>query len=201
MFLDIQIGLFGAMDGDKTWEHWQKDVNQGLDYLLKKVNQVVIIALSMGALLTLELAAARPDQVKSLILLSPCLHFQTRLARYTPQLSKILKRFPMPKRLKYSSKKYAQYDQGYAWAPTIAFKHYWLRIQHFDSVLEKVHQPVQIIHSKKDKIAAPSGTQHIYDFVPSTNKEIIWLKKSGHELLLDTETDTVIKNIFSSKLI
>lgn len=40
----------------KTWQHWQNDVENGLKYLLPDCQQVIIIGLSMGALLALELA-------------------------------------------------------------------------------------------------------------------------------------------------
>ncbi|HCM68043.1 MAG TPA: hypothetical protein DIS62_03505 [Candidatus Kerfeldbacteria bacterium] len=180
-----------------TWEHWQYNVEQGLDYLLQESSQVVIIALSMGTLLALELAAKYPKDVVGLVLLSPTLHFKQRLTKWTRPLTKVLKRFPNPSITKFSSTEYAKRDKGYVWFPTVAFKEYWLRTQHFDSVLEKVRQPVRIIHSKKDLVAHPSGTLHIYSTIPSTEKDIVWLESSGHEVLLDREIPFVLENIFS----
>lgn len=182
---------------DKTWEHWQQDVDIGLKYLLQESNQVIIIALSMGALLALELAATYQKKVSALVLLSPALHFQMKLTRFTSLLSKVIKRFPNPSVTKFSSAKYIKNDLGYRWVPTQAFHSYWLRTKHFDSVLDKIHQPTRIIHSKNDKMAAPSGAQHVYDTIKSKNKELIWLEKSGHEVLLDAETELVLKYIFN----
>lgn len=183
-----------------TWEMWQSDAEQGLGYLKGESDRVVIIALSMGALLALELAEKHPDTVVGLVLLSPCSRFYLKLAKYTPVLSRVLKRFPNPSIAKFSSLEYAKRDKGYLWFPTIAFRHYWIRAQHYDSVLENIHQPVRIIHSKNDKVADPSGAQHIYDRLASKEKELIWLEKSGHEVLLDRETDRVIKEIFSFRI-
>lgn len=183
------------------WEDWQHDVEQGLQYLQPETRPIVIIALSMGSLLGLELAAKYPKQISGVVLLSPCLHFYSRLARFTRVVSRVIPRVPNPSIAKFSALTYAKNDQGYAWFPTTAFRHYWLRTQHFDSVLEKVTQPVRIIHSHNDKVAAPSGGQHIFDTIPSTNKELIWLERSGHEILLDCETDRVLEEIFKFPLL
>lgn len=183
------------------WEDWQYDVEQGLKYLQPETRPVVIIALSMGSLLGLELAAKYPQQISGVALLSPCLHFYSRLARYTRVVSRVIPRVPNPSVAKFSSPTYAQNDQGYSWFPTVAFRRFWIRTLHFDSVLEKVTQPVRIIHSHNDKVAAPSGAQHIYDTIPSTAKELVWLEHSGHEILLDCETDQVLEEIFKFPLL
>lgn len=184
-----------------TWQDWQKDVDTGLHYILNESEHVVIIALSMGALLALELAAKYRREVAGLVLLSPCLHFYARAARFTPVVSRVLKKFPNPSVAKFSSLRQAKKDRGYLWFPTSAFRSYWLRAQRFDDVLADIRQPVRIIHSKKDKVAHPSGAQHILDTIPSSHKELLWIKKSGHEILLDDETETVLKNLFTFPLL
>lgn len=181
-----------------TWQHWQADVQNGLDYLLQTSNQVTVIALSMGALLALELAVANPKTIRGLILLSPTLYFKPLISRHAPLVTKLSKVFPVLNSQKYSSITASRVDKGYRWFPTKTFMHYWLRTQHFDSVLEKVNQPTTIIHSKKDRLADPVGAEHIYQTIKSKDKEIIWLNKSGHELLLDVETDDVVKIIINN---
>ncbi len=183
------------------WEDWQEDMEQGLTYLEPAQQPIIIIALSMGALLALELAAKYPQQIAGLVLLSPCLEFYSSIAKYTRTVSRVIHRVPNPSIAKFSSLEQAKKDQGYLWFPSVAFRHYWLRTQHFDGVLEKVYQPVRIIHSHNDKVAAPSGAQHIYDTIPSQDKELIWLEKSGHEILLDIETDRVLEEIFRFSLL
>lgn len=179
----------------KTWEHWQADVEAGLKYLLSLCEQVVIIGLSMGALLSLELAAKYPDKIKSLVLLSPALKFRNPLAKYTTHITKRMKKIPGINILRFSTIKLAETQLGYSWFPAKSFHQYWLRTQHFDSILEKISQPTTIIHSKKDRLADPAGTEYIYNKIPTKEKEVIWLKKSGHEILLDVEANKVVKKI------
>ena len=185
---------------DKTWSHWQADAEQGYQYLLPATDQIVIIALSMGALLGLELAANHPDKIAGLVLLSPALHFKSKLAKFTPYISKVVKRFYYPKMAKFNSIEVEKLDKGYPWFPTSAFKHYWHRTRDFDAVLKKIHQPVLIIHAKKDRLAAPSGAQRIFDHIQSKEKRIVWLEYSGHEILLDGETDKTLQYIFAFRL-
>ncbi|XOU94070.1 MAG: alpha/beta hydrolase [Candidatus Kerfeldbacteria bacterium] len=181
----------------KTWEHWQKDVEDGLNYLLPICEQIIIIGLSMGALLSLELAAKYPDKIKSLILLSPALKFKNPLAKYTSQVTKYIKKVPGINLFRFSTIKLAESQKGYSWFPLKTFHQYWLRTQHFDSVLEKIVQPTTIFHSKKDRLADPAGAEYIYNKIKAKDKQIIWLKKSGHEVLLDTETQEIVTKISS----
>lgn len=185
---------------DKTWQHWQNDVELGLQYLLPAADKIVIISLSMGSLLGLELAVAHPNNIAGLVLLSPALHFKRKMANLTPYISKFIKRAPLLSRVKFSSTELAKKDKGYLWFPTSAFKQYWLKTRSFEPVLEKVHQPVLIIHAKKDRVAAPSGAQYIFDHLASKEKKLIWLEQSGHEVLLDNEVDKVLQYIFTFKL-
>lgn len=179
-----------------TWEIWQQDVETAFKKLLNKCEKVIIIGLSMGSLLALELAAKYQVQVSGLILLSPALHFTLSITKYTPELSKYIKRFPEINLLRFSDPRIALKHKHYYWFPSAPFLHYWQRTQNFDAVLKNVSQPTLIIHSKKDKIAAASGAEYIYKTISSPDKKIIWLKKSGHELLLDVEAKTTLKQIF-----
>ncbi len=182
------------MEG-KTWEHWQNDVEEGLKYLLPNCKQVVIIGLSMGALLALELAEKYPDEISSLILLSPALKFKNPLTKYTSEITRYVKKIPGINLFRFSTAKLAETQKGYSWFPAKSFHHYWLRTLHFNSILEKIHQPVTIFHSKKDRLADPAGAEYIYNKIKSIDKKIIWLNKSGHELLLDVESEKIVNKI------
>jgi carboxylesterase len=182
-----------------TWHDWQQDIRRGFRELLIQASQVVIIGFSMGALLALELANQFPQNIVGLILLSPALQFTLPIAKYTPELSKYIKRVPDIPLLGFSTPQLALKHKHYYWFPSETFLYYWQRTQNFDPMLDHVKQPTLIIHAKKDRLAAWSGAEHIYNTIPATDKKIIWLKKSGHEILLDIEAQTVIQHIFSFK--
>lgn len=47
-----------------TWQDWYKSVEDAADFLATKTNNIFVAGLSMGALLSLKLAADRPHQIK-----------------------------------------------------------------------------------------------------------------------------------------
>lgn len=176
------------------WVNWQHDVEAGYRRLREHHDQVVVIALSMGAVLAIELAAHHPDHVAGLVLLSPAVMFKNPLSPFTPLVSKILPRYPFPVNDAFSSKKYADRCQGYRWFPTKSYASFWQRTKTIWDDVPQVKCPVRIIQSQADKIADPRGAQRLYDALPG-RKELLWHDVSGHEILLDAETPEVVKEV------
>lgn len=178
------------------WSDWHRDVEQAFQELASKHGQIVIIALSMGCLLAIELAASHPSAITGLVLLSPGLRFQHPLAPFTPVAWLLIRRFPFPAKNKFSSPEYARLDRGYQWFPTAAYASYWRRTRTITQLIPQIKCPVKIIHSQRDRIAKPSGATEIFRSLKAP-KKLVWLESSGHELLLDSEADYVIHEIFS----
>lgn len=181
---------------DKRWPDWQEDIEQAYSYLRQTHERVVIVALSMGALLGLEVAAQHPDHVTGLVLISPCLRFKAKMSQFTPIVSRLLKKFPNPSPAKFSHLKYARHDRGYSWFPTDTFRSFWERTHQMRPIIEAVQCPVRIIHSRRDLVADPRGAEEIFRQLQS-KKDILWHTKSGHEMLLDVETDAVLEEILN----
>lgn len=180
---------------DKRWLDWHKDVELGLQYTLQASDHVIIVALSMGTLLAIEMAVEYPDHIAGLILLSPCIEFKNPLARFTPTLAPLIRRMPFHPKEKFSDAEFAKRDQGYRWFPTAPYHSYWKRSRDILRVAESVRCPVQIIQSKNDRVADPRGAQALYEHIAAP-KELLWHQRSGHELLLDCEAETIRQEIF-----
>ncbi|MBI2984010.1 MAG: alpha/beta fold hydrolase [Candidatus Kerfeldbacteria bacterium] len=179
---------------NKRWSDWRRDVDQAYRRLRQNHDQVVVIALSMGTLLAIELAAEHPAHVSGLVLISPAVKFTDPLAIFTPLVVPFMRRYPFPPQKKFSFQKFAQRDRGYPWFPTAAYYSYWQRTRTILDVVKNIRCPVRIIQSRNDHVAQPRGAQKIYDLL-RTPKEILWHERSGHEMLLDVEADTVVKEI------
>lgn len=178
------------------WSDWRRDVEQGLDILLERTDQVVIIALSMGAVLALEVTAERQHQVAGAVLLSPCVMFRHPLAKYTPLLAPLIRRMPFSPKEKFSTAEYAKQDRGYRWFPTQAYYSYWRRTQTIFDVAANILCPVKIIQSTNDRVADPRGAQRLFEALRCP-KEVEWITHSGHEVLLDQEAEHVIHSVMS----
>ena len=61
--------------------------------------------------------------------------------------------------------------------------------------LPELHRPIRILQSKADKIISPVAANTIYEEVNSAIREIVWFQKSGHELMMDMESEQVFEAI------
>jgi carboxylesterase len=55
--------------------------------------------------------------------------------------------------------------------------------------LAAVRQPLLIFQGRRDGHLTPQAPQIVYDGVGSTDKRVVWLEKSGHNLLIDGERE------------
>lgn len=179
---------------DKRWPDWQQDVETAYQRLRHTHDQIVIIAMSMGALLGMELAAKYPASTVGLVLISPALVFKNPLAKYTPIVAPLVRRFPFPPKDKFSSREYWAKDRGYQWFPTRPYQSYWQRAKTILDVVNDIRCPVRIIQSRSDHIADPRGAELVFGRLVG-EKELLWHGQSGHEMLLDCEAATVVKEI------
>jgi esterase/lipase len=58
-------------------------------------------------------------------------------------------------------------------------------------LLPRIRQPVLIFQGQLDTSVDPRAAQILYDLVGSTDKELVWLAHSGHNLLVDGEREQV----------
>lgn len=178
------------------WPDWQRDVEQAFGHLRQTHDQVVIIAISMGALLAMELAAKNPEHVAGLVLVSPCVVFVNPLSALTPIITPLIRRFPFPPKDKFSSKEFWSRDRGYQWFPTAAYHSYWRRAKTILRDVPQIRCPVRIVQSQNDHIADPRGAQKIYEQLTG-QKELLWHQRSGHEMLLDCESAETLEEILA----
>jgi carboxylesterase len=70
--------------------------------------------------------------------------------------------------------------------------HEFLKLQRVvRRLLPAVKQPLRIIQSTGDAIIDPRCGQILYDEAGSTDKELVWLHNSGHNIMVDAEWEFV----------
>jgi len=179
--------MVGTTDRD-----WFEDAENALLDLLQDANKAIVVGLSMGGLLALELAARYREEVVGVVAVAPALKFQDPLAVLTPVLSKVVKFWKSPNA--YNDQELRKKEnRNYPKFATDAFASLYRYASQVQNLLSFVKADILILHSKKDQIIAPKSAQIIYEKVSSKNKELKWFEKSGHEMLLDLERDDVIK--------
>ncbi|MBO9540403.1 alpha/beta fold hydrolase [bacterium] len=170
-------------------QDWYDDANAALDDLLTETDKVVVVGLSMGGLITLQLSMARPAQIVGVVTVSPALRVADPLAPYCHLMAKIVPYWWMPSPPKGSAYGTAK---NYSIFPTKAFCEFYELGRRVEADLQKVTVPIRVLVSKADTVIKPESAQVIYDQVGSTEKDIHWFERSAHEMMIDWDKDRVL---------
>ena len=174
-----------------SWNHWYSSVLDAYHLLASLCDEVIVIGLSMGGLLALELAVNQ--QVSKVISLSAPIYIAEKRLPWLPVVA-LFTNF-VPKRRKIIAGLDARYSVCYKRTPLQSVKSLLQLIRHVSRQLPHVTQPLLIVQSRAEKTVVPASAQFIYDHVRTDCKKLVWLEKSGHIVTLDSERETVFAEI------
>lgn len=177
------------------WQEWYADADAALKDLLGEVDRAVILGLSVGGLITLDLATRYPARLAGIATIAAAMQYLSPLTRFTPLLSNVLREFKSPNA--YNDHELAKYDTNYKKFPTKSFRSAWEYARIVERKLPQVRTPILVIAARKDNIVAPAAATAIYEQVstPADQKHIVWFERSGHEMLRDMEASAVVDAI------
>ena len=176
---------------------WITALLDAYSVLRAQCEQVVLVGHSMGGLLSLRLSL-ETDVAGVAVLASP-VRFESRLIHYARWLKYVLPytdqtdRGPLGDIVRAEQARRGEpalgrirYDR---WA-TAAVAQVYALSQEVDALLPQIRAPLMLVYSEGDETAPPTNGEHIYSRVGSTDKTLITLKSSGHNLPVDIERDT-----------
>ena len=199
------------------WEDLLESARGHLDRASKRAKAdgvpLVVGGLSLGAVLSLVLAAERPADVQGLMLLSPTLFYDGWNVPWTQRLIVLGDWFPPLKRAVWlrESPPYGVKDEtlrakvanayesaklgddahaaeyGYSHFPLALFCEMKRLIAHCIGLLPEVVAPVQVLQAREDDATSPRNAQFILEHVASTRKELVMLEDSYHIITADKE--------------
>jgi len=172
-------------DLNKTrYQDWIITVEESYQKLTKSCQKVIVGGESMGAVLSLYLAAIH-DEIAALLLYSPALKVdQLGYSRFLRFFKSVL-----PKK---------NYDDGMPWQGytvyplNAAFEFYKLQ-RMTQSKISKVKSPTIIFHGAHDQTIDKDVSEFIYHAIASPVKKILKLNNSGHVMLLDKEIELIVE--------
>lgn len=170
-------------------QDWFFDAERALFKLLKKASHVVVVGLSMGGLVSLELAHKYPEKVVGLATVAAALQFLNPLAPFSKWISKVIPYWPSSS--SFNDKSLENQCQNYPWFPTSSFCSLYDYSFKIRQLLASIHSPALVLHSLEDHTIAPQAAQIIYDSLGSQYKELKWFYRSGHEMMQDCEAEQV----------
>lgn len=185
----------GTTPADLTrihWQAWAEAVESALGDLQSRCKTVFVGGMSLGSLLTLWLGARHPE-IAGLIPMAPAVKVQNPLMPLTLLLRYLFKYNPFGPMSEedlgdpQAIERIWCYDELPLWG---ASEVYLLQRQVRKS-LPRIGQPILIFQGRNDAHLHPQAAQIVHDEVGSTDKRVVWLERSGHNVLADGERESV----------
>lgn len=172
-----------------TADQWLATAFAACDELLARYREVYVAGLSMGGLLAINIAAAKP--VRRAAFLSAPIFVRDKRAPFLPLLRYFIRYLPKRKRNYHEMGKYCQAYDKMPTKPLTSLFAMMKRCQKL--LLPKITVPCLILQSTIEHTVQPKSARYIYEHLstPQDKKELLWLERSGHILTLDCERETV----------
>ncbi len=166
------------------WPDWVAAVEEAYAALAARCERVVVGGESMGGLLALYLAARHPEVVGVLSYATAI-----KLAVPTPMMLSLLLWPFMPWVEKPRAARTVADErwQGYPVNPVRAAMELVRLQREVTALLPRITQPLLVMQGRRDGTVAPDAPDIIARGVRSEIKEVHWLERSVHCLLLDVE--------------
>lgn len=197
------------------WTAWYASVETALDFMVGECEQVFVAGVSMGALLALNLAAERPEDIAGIITLSATFfydgwniprlrqRFLLPLVIHTPLRYFVSYREPPPYGIKderirnlialvYNSDgNNAPEKFGYSEFPAVTIRETFGLIKAVTAVLPRISSPALIVHATEDDMASLKNAEFLRARLGSESVETCYLDDTYHVLTLDRRKNDV----------
>jgi len=174
----------------RKWPEWAAAVETAYKELVSRCDQVFVAGLSLGSLLTINLAAEYP--ISGIVLFSPAIFFANPLMRLSwianwlpitiPQAS------PDPDLVDPEADKRIWFYEA---VPGRAAHQVNLLNRRVRRLLPTITAPTLVVMSKRDGSLKFESGPYVIQQIASTDKELVTLHNSGHNLLADGEREFV----------
>ncbi|HVE97569.1 MAG TPA: alpha/beta fold hydrolase [Mycobacteriales bacterium] len=170
------------------WRDWYAEAQRGLLDLRGRCDQVFVMALSMGACLSLRLAEEHPDKVAGLVLVNPSLLTLRRDAKLLPVLSKVV---PSLKGIINDIKKPGGDEIGYDRIPLRAAATLADMWRTTVNDLGRVSCPTLVFRSATDHVVEAASTELLLAQIGAGDVEERVLQDSYHVATLDHDAEQI----------
>ncbi len=168
------------------WTDWAECVEKAYGELRVRCERVFVGGLSLGSLLTINLAAAHPE-LAGAVLYSPATYIQNRLLPLTPVARHFVKLQPVSA----ESDLVDPEADGRLWCydrrPVGAAAELHALQRRVRRLLPSLQPPLLILYSAGDRAIHPSSAQRTYDLAGSRDKRMIRIEESGHAITVDRQ--------------
>lgn len=177
------------------WQDWYADAQTALTDLLTECDRVTVCGLSMGGLVALHLAAEQPDRIAGVVTIAAAIRIRDPLARFTPLFARWATMISSNPAIGFSDPALVATNTNYRRFPLDAVASLYRYSGLVRRMLPRVHAPLLVLHSRRDRTITPRSAQIIYNRSSSIDKQLRWFETCGHQMLQDCETEAVVAAI------
>jgi carboxylesterase len=177
------------------WQDWLLSVEDGYALLKSCTEQVCLLGLSMGGVLSLTAAAQLP--VKGVVAMStpydlPALSMPLWMTRLLSRVKPYIPKGKQPGSGWFDPAAYAQHV-SYPMNPVRSAVELKLLIEEMHAALPKISVPVLLIHSRNDDYVIKDSMEQIYNHLGTADKQMLWVEGGGHVITEEPTRATVFK--------
>jgi len=186
------------------WQDWLLSVEDGYNLLRSCTDQVFLLGLSMGGVLSLTFASrfqAGPENpgrnVRGVVAMStpydlPRLPLPIWAIRFLGLFKPYLSKGKVPGSGWFDPSAYQQHV-AYPMHPVRSGMELKNLFDEMHAALPKVHVPVLLMHSRDDDYVVRDSMEKIHAALGSTDKNMLWVEGGGHVVTEEPTRETVFK--------
>ncbi len=177
------------------YRDWILSAEEGLKDLHRHCRKVFVAGISMGGVISFHLAGLNPKRIGGVIAMSTPYDMPVWMKALVPALKPVLKRVAPLRSLGVMDP--AVETAGYHQISLPAAHQLFELIDLVKTGLPEVTCPVLIISSLLDRAVAPQNASRLLAALGSKDKELFWVKRSGHMVTLDYDKRAVFQRAVS----
>ena len=179
------------------WRDWLLSVEDGSNLLRSCTDQVFLLGLSMGGVLSLTTAAQ--FDVRGVVAMStpydlPATPLPLRAFHLLSWFKPFMPKGKVPGSGWFDKAAYAQHV-AYPENPVRSAIELKVLIEAMHTALPKITVPVLLIHSRNDDYVIKDSMQKIYDHLTTPDKQMLWVEGGGHVITEEPTRERVFKAV------
>ena len=179
------------------WDDWLQAAQQAINTLEKDCSEIYLVGNSLGG--NIALCSAKHPKVKGIACLGTPFFFKKH--KTYRAIFMVLKRFKIFQKKRYPKGVEQLHKERnhitYGTVPLISLGHVLKMIKESKKALPYIDKPTLIIQSKTDPVTHESSAYYLYHKLKTKNKQLFWIDKSYHNILLDNQRKKAFQEIYS----
>jgi carboxylesterase len=167
------------------WDDWCAEAEGALAEIRGKCETIFVAGLSMGALLSLWLAAMNED-ISGIVTYAPAIDLSDQRRCLPNFITKIIHQLSKPDEY-WADPEAKSLLWSYDTYPTAAGLELLKAIPRVKDRLNQITCPLLAIYSTSDPTVKVEGVRLVYENVSSTDKQLVEFNESGHVITVDKE--------------